>query len=166
MSAQMRVEAAPDPRDLAGDFPHRVEIPVRVADTDTFDHVNNATYLTYFEVGRVEYLAAATGVALPVPSFGARVSYILAEARVSFRAPARYGDILTVETRSAMIGRTSLTMDHRITGPGRASGPAAQVVAVGQTVLIRYDYDQAAPVPFEPELVARFEAFEGRRLRS
>ena len=166
MSARTRVEAAADPRDLAGDFPHRVEVPVRVADTDTFDHVNNATYLTYFEVGRVEYLVAATGVGLPVPSFGARVSYILAEARVTFRSPARYGDILTVETRIATLGRTSLTMDHRITGPGSAANRSPQVVvAVGETVLIRYDYDQAAPVPFEPELVAQFERFEGRRLR-
>jgi acyl-CoA thioester hydrolase len=137
-----------------------------VADTDTFDHVNNATYLTYFEIGRVEYLVAATGQGLPVPSFGARISYILAEARITFRSPAVFGDVLEVETRVARIGRTSLTMEHRITAPAPGGEALARLVAVGETVLIRYDYDRAAPTPFEPELVAAIEAFEGRQLRS
>jgi acyl-CoA thioester hydrolase len=163
--ARSRVDARADPRDLPGDFPHRVAVPVRVADTDTFDHVNNATYLTYFEIGRVEYLVAATDAGLPVPAFGARLSYILAEARVTFRSPARYGDILSVETRIARLGRTSLTMDHRITAPDGQGARLGRLVAVGETVLLRYDYDQAAPVPFETELVAQFERFEGRRLR-
>jgi acyl-CoA thioester hydrolase len=139
---------------------------VRVADTDTFDHVNNATYLTYFEIGRVEYLEAATGERLPVPAFGARVSYILAEARVVFRSPAIYGEVLTVETRVVRIGRASLMMDHRITAPARGddSGPG-RVVAVGETVLVRYDYDTAAATMLEDGLVSAIEAFEGRPLR-
>ena len=160
------IQVAPDPRDLGGEFRHRVDVPVRVADTDTFDHVNNAIYLTYFEIGRVEYLEEATGEGLPVPAFGARVSYILAEARVVFRSPAIYGEILTVETRVARIGRTSLTMDHRITAPARddSTGPS-RLVAVGETVLVRYDYESGAPTPLEGGLVSSIEAFEGRTLR-
>lgn len=160
------MSATSDPRDLAGEFRHRIDVPVRVADTDTFDHVNNAVYLTYFEIGRVEYLEAATGEGLPVPAFGARVSYILAEARVGFRSPATYGEVLTVETRIARIGRTSLTMDHRITAPAGSDSPVpVRLVAVGETVLVRYDYAAAAPAPMEDELITAFEAFEGRALR-
>lgn len=139
---------------------------MRVADTDTFDHVNNATYLTYFEIGRVEYLEEVTGEGLPVPAFGARISYILAEARVVFRSPAIYGEVLRVETRVARIGRTSLTMDHRITAPARGGGNGpGRVVAVGETVLVRYDYDQAAATPLEDGLVSAIEAYEGGPLR-
>jgi acyl-CoA thioester hydrolase len=157
----------PDPRDLVGAFHHRVDVPVRVADTDTFDHVNNAVYLTYFEIGRVGYLEEATGEGLPVPAFGARVSYILAEARVAFRSAAIYGETLTIETRVARIGRTSLTMDHRITAPARGDGSGpGRLVAVGETVLVRYDYDAAAATPLEAGLVSAMEAFEGRSLRS
>ena len=160
------IRVAPDPRDLVGLFRHRVDVPVRVADTDTFDHVNNATYLTYFEIGRVDYLEDATGEGLPVPAFGARVSYILAEARVVFRSPAIYGETLTVETRVSRIGRTSLTMDHRITAPSRGNvSDPGRVVAVGETVLVRYDYDNATATPLEDGLVSAIEAFEGRRLR-
>ncbi len=137
---------------------------MRVADTDTFDHVNNAVYLTYFEIGRVEYLEVATGEGLPVPAFGGRVSYILAEARVVFRSPAVYGEILTIETRIARIGRTSLAMDHRITAPATGSGPG-RLVAVGETVMVRYDYDASAAMPLEDRLVSAIETFEGRSLR-
>lgn len=166
-TTQPPIQVAPDPRDLGGEFHHRVDVPVRIADTDTFDHVNNALYLTYFEIGRVEYLEEATGEGVPVPAFGARISFILAEARVAFRSPAIYGEILTVETRVARIGRTSLAMDHRITAPARGddTGPG-RVVAVGDTVLVRYDYDKAAATPLEDELASAIEAFEGRTLRS
>jgi acyl-CoA thioester hydrolase len=160
------IRVAPDPRDLEGAFHHRVDVPVRVADTDTFDHVNNATYLTYFEIGRVGYLEEATGEGLPVPAFGARVSYILAEARVVFRSPAIYGEILTVETRVSRVRRTSLTMDHRITAaPRNDGGGPGRVVAIGETVLVRYDYDTGAATPLEPGLVSAIETFEGGHLR-
>lgn len=160
------IRVVTDPRDLGGEFHHRVDVPVRIADTDTFDHVHNAIYLTYFEIGRVGYLDQATGEGLPVPAFGARISFILAEARVAYRSPAIYGEILTVETRVARIGRTSLTMDHRITAPamGDDTGPG-RLVAVGETVLVRYDYHTAAAMPLEARLVSFFEAFEGRTLR-
>lgn len=171
-TASPRVEVIPDPRDLPGPFVHRIAVPVRVADTDTFDHVNNAVYLTYFEIGRVEYLVAATGKGLPVPAFGGRISFILAEARVTFRSPAIFGEVLTIETRVTRIRRTSLTMDHRITAPAAtqdpgAGGPAplARLVAVGETVLIRYDYDKSAPTSFETDLVAAIEAYEAKHLR-
>lgn len=165
-SRPARIEAVHDPRDLSGDFAHRIEVPVRLADTDAFAHVNNATYLTYFEIGRLEYLAAAAGVPVPIPTLGGRRSYILAEARVTFRSQAAYGETLTIETRVTRVGRTSLTMEHRITTPDPAAGNPARLVAVGETVLVRFDYDQQGPVPFEDELVAAFERFEGRRLRS
>ncbi len=101
-----------------------------------------------------------------MPAFGATLSYILAEARVIFRSPAIYGEILTVETRVARIGRTSLTMDHRITAPARSDpNEPGRVVAVGETVLVRYDYEQAAASPLEDGLVSAIEAFEGRRVR-
>jgi len=161
------IDAVEDPRDLPGDFRHRIKVPVRLADTDAFAHVNNATYLTYFEIGRLEYLAAAAGAPVPIPTLGGRRSYILAEARVTFRSQAAFGDTLPLETRVSRVGRTSLTMEHRITTPDAASGSArARLVAVGETILVRYDYDVQGPLPFEDDLVSLFERFEGRRLRA
>jgi acyl-CoA thioesterase FadM len=41
----------------------------------------------------------------------------------------------------------------------------ARLVAVSDSILVRYDYATEAPVALTPDLVAAIEAFEGRSLR-
>ncbi|MBI5015450.1 MAG: acyl-CoA thioesterase [Deltaproteobacteria bacterium] len=76
-----------------------IRVPCRViyGDTDTMGVVYYANYLRFFEVGRNEYMRArglpyreveARGFALPVT-----------EARCRYLKPARYDDLLAVETR-------------------------------------------------------------------
>ena len=89
--------ASPDPRDLTGPFTHRVDITVRFADTDAMGHVNNAKYLTYCEIARIRYWTDVTGEPIALGTEGAE-SLILAEARITYRAPAFHGEIVTVET--------------------------------------------------------------------
>src|SRR5918997_3741756 len=100
-----------DPRDLAGDFACRREIEIRVADTDAMGHVNNASYLTYFEMARVGYYEVATGQPLPLGVHGAEEGLILADIRLAFRSPALFGETLLVETRVSRLGRTSIGME-------------------------------------------------------
>ncbi len=152
-----------DPRDLSGDFAHRRAIEVRFADTDAMGHVNNALYLTYVESARVAYWAAVTGEAIERSPDRAE-SLILAEAEVAFRSPIFHGDTVVVESRTTRIGRTSIGLEHRLTA-ARPAGPV-RLVAVCRTVIVRYDYTSELPIPLEPGIVERLEAFEGRRLRA
>jgi len=154
-----------DPRDLTGPFRHVVEIVVRFADTDAMRHVNNALYLTYCETARIRYWTDLTGESFAIGNEGAE-SLILAEARITYRAQAFYGEVITVETRSNRIGRTSFTLQHRLlAGPPGMSASEKRLVAVSESVLVRYDYGKEAPVPISPEHVALLEAWEGRPLR-
>ena len=167
MSGRSRVAlATDDPRDFAGDFGHRRAIEIRLADTDAFGHVNNAVYLTYCESARTSYWHAATGAPVPVPDATTRRSLILADSRIAFRSPAFFGEWLTVETRVTRVGRSSLAMDHRLTGPAGPRGTGSRLVAVVEAVLVSYDYDLEGPTPFADDVVAALEAFEGRGLRS
>ena len=154
--------AGADPRDLAGPFNHRVSVTVRFADTDAQGHVNNAVYLTYCETARIKYWTDVTGELFAQGSEGAR-SLILAEARITYRAQVFYGDEVTVESRATRIGRTSFTLEHRLlaTAPG---GPD-RLVAVGDSILVRFDYTLQRPVPLSPENIAALEKHEGRPLR-
>jgi acyl-CoA thioester hydrolase len=154
----------PDPRDLLGDFGHRVEVRVRFADTDAMAHVNNATYLTYAEAARIDWWTAITGEPLEREA-GRRDGLILAEAEIAFRSPVVFGETVTIETRATRIGRTSLDLEHRLTA-APTDGGSARVVATCRTVLVRYDYVAAAPTAWPPAYVAAIEAFEGRPLRS
>ena len=156
-----RLEVPPDARDIAGDFAHRHAVEVRLADTDAMGHVNNARYLTYVEIARVAYYEQVTGNALPIGTHGAEEGMILAEIRMTYRSPAFYGETITVETRVERIGRTSFGMVHRMTAPESRYGPA-RLIAVADSTLVSYDYQQECPIPVPDEWRAAMEAFEGR----
>jgi acyl-CoA thioester hydrolase len=161
--ARNRVPVVPpdDPRDLGGDFGHRRELDVRFADTDAMGHVNNAKYLTYCESARIAYWTDVTGESVRLGTEGAE-SLILAEARITYRAPAFHGETITVETRATPLGRSSFTLEHRLTACEKR-GPS-RLVAVSESILVRYDYAADAPVAISPAHRAAIEAFEGRPL--
>ena len=153
--------AAVDPRDLPGPFRHRVEIVVRMADTDAMGHVNNAVYLTYCEMGRIHYWTDVTGEPIALGTEGAE-SLILAEARITYRAPAFHGEVVTVESRATRIGRSAFTLEHRLLAA--VPGGTPRLVAVSESIVVRYDYTSGRPVPLSPAHVAAIEAYEGRPL--
>ena len=158
-----RVEAPADGRDIPGDFAHRHLVEVRLSDTDAMGHVNSARYLTYVEIARVAYYEQVTGNALPIGAHGAEEGMILAEIRMTYRSPAFYGETLTIETRVERIGRTSFGMVHRMTAPESRYGPA-RLIAVAESVLVAYDYQEERPIAVPDEWRAAMEDFEGRSL--
>ena len=159
-----RIDVPADPRDLARDFPHRYVVDVRFGDTDAMGHANNSRFLTYCESARIDYWGAATGEPMPLVTHGAQESLILADIRVSFRSPVYFGEVLTVESRIGRLGRTSFTLEHRLTA-GESTVGHARLVATAEGVQVLYDYAAGRPRAIPPETVARLEAFEGRALR-
>ena len=158
-----RVAVPDDSRDLPGEFRHRRDIEVRFADTDAMGHVNNALYHTYVESARTSYLEDVLGEPVRLGVHG-ELSFILAESRMVHRSPSFYGETLTVESRVTRIGRSSVTMEHRITAPDSRVAPC-RLVAVCESVLVHYDYGRDRPEPVDDAKVARIEAFEGQPLR-
>lgn len=153
--------AKADPRDLSGAFRHSVEIEVRFADTDAMGHVNNAKYLTYCEIARIRYWTDITDEPIALGTEGAE-SLILAEARITYRAQAFHGEIVTVETRATRIGRSSFTLEHRLLAC--VLGEEPRLVAVSESILVRYDYASGRPVALSDGHVGAIEGFEGRSL--
>ena len=160
-----RVAIPDDPRDLDGNFAHLHHVEVRFSDTDAMGHVNNASYLTFAEIARLAYYQHVTGEPLPLATHGAQEGMILAEIRITYRNPAFYGEVLSVETRIDRIGRTSFAMVHRLAAPASRYGPA-RLIAVADSVLVMYDYQDETPIPVPSRLLESIEAFEGRRLRA
>lgn len=178
------VEVPRDPRDLVGSFRFSRPLEVRFGDTDAMGHVNNAVYLTYCESARVSYFEAVTGEDFlgggiagepdHAAQHGAgteagvgprhRWSFILAEARVTYRSPAYFGETLTIETRTCRIGRSSMTAEYRITAPQSRFGPA-RLVATAESVAVGFDYVNGRPAPLPDDFVVLIEAYEGRPLR-
>jgi acyl-CoA thioester hydrolase len=164
LPVRTRIEVPADPRDLAGDFPHRFEVRIRFGDTDAMGHTNNSRFLTFCESSRIDYWEAATGEPFALVTHGAEESLILAEIRVTYRSPSYFGELLTVETRLGRLGRTSFSLEHRVTASESERG-RARLVATAEDVLVLYDYATERPRVIPDDLVARLEAYEGRPLR-
>ncbi|MEX1171502.1 MAG: thioesterase family protein [Chloroflexota bacterium] len=162
MTPHGRIVTPPDTRDLPGEFRHRVTVDVRFVDTDAMGHVNNAVYLTYCETARIRYWTDVTAEPVAAGHEHAE-SLILAEARITYRAPVFHTERVTVESRATHIGRSSFTLEHRLTAA--ASGDEPRLVAISDSVMVRYDYGTGRPTPLGDGIVAAIEAFEGRPLR-
>ena len=162
MPARSRIATPDDPRDLQGDFGHRASVEVRFADTDAMGHVNNAVYLTYCEMARIRYWSDVTGEPVAAGHEGAE-SLILAEARITYRAPVFHTEVVTVETRATRIGRSSFTLEHRLTACPPGGSP--RLVATSDSVMVRYDYTVGRAAVLDQRFIDAMEAFEGRSLR-
>jgi acyl-CoA thioester hydrolase len=158
--SRSRIDVPADSRDLPGDFAHRDDVEVRLSDTDAMGHVNNARYLTYVEIARVAYYEQVIGKPLPLGYHGAEEGMILAEATMTFRSQAYFGETLTVETRVDRIGNTSFVMSHRITAPESRFGPA-RLIATSTGTLVSYDYGEDQPIPVPDDWRASIAAYEG-----
>ena len=104
----------------------RTDIRVIYGDTDQMGVVYYANYLRWFEAGRNEFIRAH---GLRYRDFEERFSLRLpvVEAHVSYRTPARYDDLLAVETSLAEVRRASARFGYRIVRDG-------EVVATGHTM--------------------------------
>jgi acyl-CoA thioester hydrolase len=130
------------------------ELDPRFRDTDAMGHINNAVYVTYLEVARQAYwkrFAAETDYR--------NVPFILAHVTIDFRSEALMRETLVLAIRCEWVGGKSFAFRYAITE--KTSG---RTVVEALSVQVCYDYGAKRSVAMPPELRARLEAFEGRRL--
>ena len=88
------------------------ELRVRYAETDRMGVVYYANYLVWCEVGRVELLRAL-GRSYAVLE-GNGIGLAVSEARVRYLAPARFDDLVRIETTLTSVRSRALTFDYLI----------------------------------------------------
>ena len=89
---------------------HTIDIRIYYEDTDCGGVVYYANYLKYFERARTHYLEAR-GLSV-TEQLQQGTQFVVVHAELDCRAPARYGETLTIETRLAEVTRASLTFAH------------------------------------------------------
>ncbi len=96
---------------LAG---HRTAVPLRVrfSETDAMGVANNAAYLAWFEVGRVEYLREIGHSYAEVHSGG--MDMVVVEARISYLRALRFDDTFTVECTCTSVRGASFTFGYEL----------------------------------------------------
>ena len=111
---------------------HTVEIRVRYAETDQMGAVYNSHFLTYFEVGRTEYLRSMGASYRDLEARGAFL--VVVEAHCRYLSPARYDDLLKLDTWVSRLRPARIDFGHRLR---RADDGTA--VAEGHLVLACVD---------------------------
>ena len=151
------------PRPLEGDFRYRHHIEVRYNDTDALGHVNNATYFSYFEAARGGYYTAVVGHPFGTGPDADTRTFVIAEAHISYRAPAFYGEPLWCGVRVAWVSRSAFALEYLVE-VGDSPVGEARVVADGSTVQVFYDLARGRPMRTPPSLVRQLTEYEGREL--
>jgi acyl-CoA thioester hydrolase len=133
-------------------------VRVRFGETDLMGIVHHGTYISYFEVGRVEYMRrrgldyhswTELGIHLPV-----------VEAYVRYRRTARFDELLCIETCLTELSRVKVRFDYRLLRElegdpsSNSADPDQQLVAEGHTLLACVDQHHIPRrIPAEAEAV-------------
>ncbi len=97
----------------AGDGISRTSVRVRYVETDQMSVVYYANYLVWFEIGRVELLRQV-GFDYKRMEIEDDCWIPVVEASCRYKSPARYDDILTIETEVAVLRGSILKFQYRI----------------------------------------------------
>jgi acyl-CoA thioester hydrolase len=117
-----------------------VSIRVRYAETDQMGVVYYANHFVWFEIGRVE-LMRSLGFDYREIEEEAHCFLPVVEANCRYKAPARYDDLLTLETRVLNQRTSMIRFGYRLLRemPSRADEQAPVLLAEGETVHVVVD---------------------------
>lgn len=141
--------------DFRFSFPKRV----RFAEVDAQAVVFNPRYLEYFDIGLVEYWRA-TGLYSGPGLAGAPDAHVV-KALVEYRAPIMLDEMVAICVRCSRIGTTSMTLQFEL-----HCGDSEDLRATGEEVHVIVAEVRGRPSPVPADVIAKFEAYEGRSLRT
>ncbi len=105
-----------------------VKIQVRFADLDVLGHVNNAVYLSYFEMARVLYFTPMMGVEWDWQKFGV----LLKKNEIEYHIPVLLHDQPEISIHVLNIGTKSFTLGYELKVKDR-------VCTTGSSIMVCYD---------------------------
>ncbi|HWZ70500.1 MAG TPA: thioesterase family protein [Casimicrobiaceae bacterium] len=109
-----------EPRTHRSDYRHFLAIPTRWMDNDTYGHVNNVAYYSYFDTVVNEHLIREGGLDIRAgPAVG-----LVVETRCLFHRPLSFPQIIDAGLRVTKLGNSSVTYDIGLFERG-ADAPAA-----------------------------------------
>jgi acyl-CoA thioester hydrolase len=139
------------------DYPASTMFRVEYGETDGQGRVFYANYLLFFDRGRVAYWVRAGLSEEEIRRI--EQDTVIADVHCTYRAPASFYDLVSVHTRIARIGRSSLRMEFAV-----INDSTDVLMADGYATLVQIDMVANRSTPFADELKAKFCALEGRSL--
>ncbi len=132
-------------------YPLLLQENVRPRDCDMQNHVNNAVYMTYFEIGRSVARRGLVPRPLPEGTF-----FVVARQTVDYYLPIPHPAKIEIGTGVLRIGRSSFTWAGAVFWEGRCA-------AIGECVMVLTDKVNVKPVGIPEDFRRDLEAGRLRR---
>ncbi len=132
-------------------FFHSIEI--RYGDIDAQRHVNNARHFTYMEQARSKYIKA---LGLWEGSDFDAIGIILAEQSCRYLYPIQLDSDIKVGVRTVRLGEKSIETQYSM-----QDAQTGDELAVGQAILVAYDYQKGKSIPVPDDWRVVITEFEG-----
>lgn len=133
-------------------YNHSLPIQIRFNDVDSFGHVNNTVYLSFYDLGKTDYFRAVLG-----KNVDKTFDLIIAHIDVDFLAPVFMNDEIIVDTAVTHIGQKSLTLTQRI-----ICKKSNTIKCIANTVMVAYDFEKKCSKNISDEYRNAIGSFEKR----
>ncbi len=90
----------------------QIELRVRYVETDQMGYVHHCQYPVYFEMGRTELLRKSGASYRQMEQAGAFL--VVTRLEIRYLAPAKYDQILRLETRTTRLTRARIEHQYRL----------------------------------------------------
>lgn len=127
----------------------RAKIQVRFADCDVMGHVNNAVYLSYFEMARMHYFHYMVGDNWDWKENG----IILVKNEVTYLKPVLLHVKPEIKIIAGKIGRTSFEMSYELYVND-------EIYSTGLSKLVCFDFKNQQTVPVYEEMLKGFSKLD------
>jgi acyl-CoA thioester hydrolase len=132
-------------------FHYKTSIPIRFADIDAFGHVNNAIYLTYFEIARSVYWKEI--IKWDWKSMG----IIIRKSEIEYLKPILLHDEIYAYVRTSRIGHSSFDVEYILV---KKINGKEEICTTGLTSCVTFDYNLSKSFPIPPYQKNKMKDFE------
>lgn len=136
-------------------FRFSVPIKVRFSETDALGHLNNVSYIAYFEQGRLDYFESL-GVMHDLLDPRGERAVVTADIECHYLAQVFYGQPLRMYVKTARMGTSSLDLHYALWN--EATG---QMAAVARGALVMIDRRTGKSTPIPEAIKEAIAAYEG-----
>ncbi len=137
------------------DYKYKTPIHIRFSDIDSVGHVNNAIYLTYFEIARFNFWKNV------IKWDFSENGIIVGRAEVNYLKPVMLHDQIACYVRVVRIGNSSFDVMQILV---KTTDKGEEICTTGKTVCISYDYSANKSVKIPAELRQKMIEFDEPRL--
>tara|TARA_B100001996_G_scaffold128594_1_gene97635 strand:+ start:4235 stop:4666 length:432 start_codon:yes stop_codon:yes gene_type:complete len=134
------------------DFMYLHQVKTRWRDMDAIGHINHATYLTYFETARVDFL---NKLGFDLLKRGLDSSVILASMKIDYLKQASHPKGLNIGCRIIKLGNKSFDLFSAIFDKKEAS-----LIATGVFTLVTFDYKTQKSIALTDNVKSNYLPFK------